>query len=148
MVVHEMTAEECREVLRRATVAHLACSRGKYPYVVPISIDYDGQYLYSFSTIGQKIVWMRANPNVCVQVDEILDRFHWTSVVAFGRYEELRATDEHAAARDRARHLFAPRPEWWLPAAAKTRPPEHHVPVVYRIALDRITGRRAQRDRA
>jgi nitroimidazol reductase NimA-like FMN-containing flavoprotein (pyridoxamine 5'-phosphate oxidase superfamily) len=147
MVVHEMTEDECREVLRRAAVGRLACSRGNYPYVVPISIDFDGDHLYSFSTLGQKIVWMRSNPNVCVQVDEIADRFHWTSVVAYGQYEELRANDDHQAAREHARHLFEPRPEWWQPAAAKARAPEHHVPIVYRIAIERLTGRRAQRDR-
>jgi nitroimidazol reductase NimA-like FMN-containing flavoprotein (pyridoxamine 5'-phosphate oxidase superfamily) len=145
MVVHEMTADECRAVLRRASVARLACCHGPFPYVVPISIDFDGAHVYSYATVGQKVHWMRDNPNVCVQVDEIVDRFHWTSVLAFGRYEELPATAEHAAARERARAMFEGRPEWWQPGAAKAGDVEHHESLVYRIVVDQLTGRRAAR---
>ena len=113
--------------------------------MVPITYDFDGEHLYSFATLGQKIVWMRQNPNVCVEVDDVEDRFHWTTVLAFGRYEELRSPAEHQQARERARRLFEQREEWWQPAAAKAGPPEHHVPVVYRVAIRTVTGRRADR---
>lgn len=33
---------------------------------------------------------MRANPEVCSQVDEIDDMANWRSVIAWGRYEELK----------------------------------------------------------
>lgn len=148
MVIHELSTEECRDVLRRSHLARLGCCRANQPYVVPISYDFDGEHLYSFSTLGQKIVWMRENPNVCVEVDEIDDRFHWTSVVAFGRYEELRSKEGDDLAREHARHLFEHRTEWWQPAAAKVSPPEHHVPLVYRIVISRLSGRRARRDRS
>jgi nitroimidazol reductase NimA-like FMN-containing flavoprotein (pyridoxamine 5'-phosphate oxidase superfamily) len=39
--------------------------------------------LYGFAFHGQKIDWMRANPNVCVEVDEIVDQYHWTTVLVF-----------------------------------------------------------------
>ena len=48
-------------------------------------------------------------------------------------------------ARERARRLFEQREEWWQPAAAKAGPPEHHVPVIYRIGIRPVTGRRADR---
>jgi nitroimidazol reductase NimA-like FMN-containing flavoprotein (pyridoxamine 5'-phosphate oxidase superfamily) len=146
VIVHELSPAECRDVLKRSHLGRLACARGGQPYVVPISFDFDGEHVYSFSILGQKIVWMRDNPLVCLEVDEIADRFNWTSVVAFGRYQELRTSAEHAEARDRARELFELREEWWQPAAAKTQPPEKHVPIVYRIAIDRISGRRASRN--
>ena len=145
MLIHELTTAECHEVLSRCHLARLACCRDDHPYVVPISYDFDGEHLYGFSTLGQKIVWMRQNPNVCVEVDDVADRFHWTSVLVFGRYEELRSPAEHAHARERARGLFEQREEWWQPAVAKAGPPEHHVPVVYRIGIGRVTGRRADR---
>jgi len=147
MVIHELTKAECHEVLYRAHLARLACCRDDHPYVVPISYDFDGEHLYSFSTLGQKIVWMRANPHVCVEVDDIEDRFHWTTVLVFGRYEELRTPVEHELARERARRLFEQREEWWQPAAAKAQPPEHHIPLVYRIVINRLSGRRADRPR-
>ncbi len=144
MIVHELSESACREILARTHVARLACSRQGQPYIVPISCYVDGDHLYSFSTLGQKIVWMRENPRVCVEVDDIDDRFEWTTVLVFGRYEELRG-EEYSRARDRARGLFEEREQWWLPAAAKVNPPEHHVPIVYRIAIERMTGRRASR---
>ena len=51
------------------------------------------------------------------------------------------------AARDRAHELFQKRPEWWLPASAKSIAMEHHVPVVYRMSVERLSGRRAARER-
>jgi nitroimidazol reductase NimA-like FMN-containing flavoprotein (pyridoxamine 5'-phosphate oxidase superfamily) len=144
MIVHELSETACREILARTHVARIACSRRGQPYVVPISYDFDGESLYSFSTLGQKIVWMRENPRVCVAVDDIDGQFDWTTVLVFGRYEELRG-DEYTRARDRARGLFEQRDQWWLPAAAKVNPPEHHVPIVYRIVIERLTGRRTDR---
>jgi nitroimidazol reductase NimA-like FMN-containing flavoprotein (pyridoxamine 5'-phosphate oxidase superfamily) len=35
---------------------------------------------------------MRANPLVCVEVDEVAANDQWVSVIAFGRYEELPGT--------------------------------------------------------
>ena len=145
MLIHELTTAECLEVLHRSHLARLACCRDDHPYIVPIGYDFDGEHLYSFSTLGQKIVWMRENPNVCVEVDDIEDRFHWTTVLVFGRYEELRTPVEHELARERARRLFEQREVWWQPAAAKAGPPEHHVPLVYRIVINRLSGRRADR---
>jgi nitroimidazol reductase NimA-like FMN-containing flavoprotein (pyridoxamine 5'-phosphate oxidase superfamily) len=145
VIVHELTPAECRDLLTRSHLGRLACARGGQPYVVPISFDFDGEHIYSFATLGQKIVWMRDNPLVCLEVGDISDKYHWTTVVVFGRYQELKSSAEHAVAREKARELFELRPEWWQPAAAKTQPPEKHVPIVYRIAIDRISGRRARK---
>ena len=145
MLIHELSTAECHEVLRRSHLGRLACCRDDHPYVVPISFDFDGEHLYSFATLGQKIVWMRQNPNVCVEVSDITDRFHWTTVLVFGKYEELKSPPEHERAREHAREYFEQRDEWWQPAAAKAGPVEHHVPLVYRIVIARVTGRRADR---
>ena len=89
---------------------------------------------------------MRENPLVCLEVDDIQDRNHWQTVVIFGRYEEIQDSPEEAEARQRAEALFQQRIEWWLPAAAKVGSRQRHAVVVYRIQIDRITGRRAARD--
>ena len=49
--------------------------------------------------MGQKIYALRADPRACLQVDEVIDDYHWRSAIAFGRYEEI--TQE----ADRARVL-------------------------------------------
>lgn len=145
MLIHELTDEECRTILGRSRLARLACSRYDQAYIVPIFIQFDDDHLYSFATVGQKIDWMRSNPKVCIEVDDIQDVRHWTSVVAFGLYEELTDAPEHRAGRERARELLESRGEFWFPAAAKLTSGEHAVPVVFRIKIDRISGRRAER---
>ena len=145
MLIHELTEHECREVLRRSHLARLSCSRHDQSYIVPIYVEFDGEDLYSFSTVGQKIDWMRANPKVCVEVDDVTDTAHWISVVALGRYDELTDAPGDREARRRARQLLERRREFWLPAAAKLPSIEHPVTVLYRIRIDQLTGRRAAR---
>jgi uncharacterized protein len=145
VLIHELTADECRAILSRSRLARLACSHHDQPYIVPVFAEFDDDYLYSFATVGQKIEWMRSNPKVCVQVDDVEDVGHWTSVVAFGRYEELTDAAQHRAGRERARELLESRREFWFPAAAKLASGEHAFPVVFRIKIDRLSGRRAER---
>lgn len=91
MVIREMSKDECLRVLAGSRLARLACARGNQPYVVPVYLAYHeaSGCLYGFTTPGQKIEWMRANPLVCVEVDEVETPERWVSVIAEGRYEEL-----------------------------------------------------------
>ena len=148
MRVHELTVAQCKELLGRASLGRLACARDDQPYIVPIffSFDLDETCLYGFSTAGRKIEWMRRNPKVCVEVEEIVDKAHWTTVLATGRYEEIRDQKNDSVAFERVRELFQQRPEWWLPATAKLASGEEHDrPVFYRIRIDELTGRQAAR---
>jgi hypothetical protein len=149
MLIHELSPDECAEVLTRTQLGRLGCSRFDQPYIVPIHFSFDAERncVYAFSTIGQKIAWMRENPKVCLEVEELHDRNHWTTVLVIGRYEEIQQSPEEAAARERAQQLFQQRHEWWLPGAAKPQSGEHHHIVVYRIRIERVTGRRAARER-
>lgn len=149
MVIHELTPAECREVLERASHGRLSCARAGQPYIVPFFfyLDRDRDCLYSFSTLGQKIDWMRQNPKVCVEVDDIVDQLNWTTVLAFGRYQELRQDSrQDEDERRRAYELFRQRSAWWLPGLGTLAfGEEHHTPIVYRILIDKLTGRRAIR---
>ena len=144
MVVHEMSAEQCRAFLARASMGRLGCSLNDQPYVVPISLAYDVDFIYVFSTVGQKIVWMRANPKVCIQIDEIKSESHWESVIVNGLYQEL---GEHDVERAHARDLLQNRERWWLDALG-----ERHLrsskdlliePLFFRVRVDSISGLRA-----
>jgi nitroimidazol reductase NimA-like FMN-containing flavoprotein (pyridoxamine 5'-phosphate oxidase superfamily) len=145
MVIHELTPAECRDALTRTNLGRLGCAHENQPYITPIYFSYDAaeHCVYSFATAGQKIEWMRGNPRVCLELDDIVDQANWTTVLAFGRFEELAAGPGQSAALDRARELFEQRPAWWLPAASKlVSGHEHASPVIYRIRLDHVTGRR------
>ena len=115
MEINEMTREECREFLARASVGRLGCSFDNQPYVVPIHFAMEEGYLYVFSTFGQKVKWMRANPKVCVQADEAKSESEWVSVVIHGEYQEL-ADPQYASERRHASLLLGKRSQWWLNA--------------------------------
>jgi nitroimidazol reductase NimA-like FMN-containing flavoprotein (pyridoxamine 5'-phosphate oxidase superfamily) len=148
MVIHELSAAECEQLLGKTTIGWLGCARDNQPYIVPISIYFDqhARCLYSFATVGQKIDWMRGNPRVCVAVDEVADPFNWTTVLVTGRYEELVETGIDGGPSARALELFQRNPDFWLPGAGRLAfGDDREIPVVYRITIDQLTGRRTAR---
>ena len=146
MLVQELSRQESLELLARARLGRLACTSGPQPYVAPFYFAYHDRSLYSFSTVGQKIEWMRANPLVCVETDEVVSPQQWVSIILFGRYEELPEAPPWQSARAFAHKLLRQTPMWWEPAYAKTThcgPQRPLIPVFYRIHIDQITGHRA-----
>ena len=89
MLIQELSRQASLDLLARTRLGRLARTQEAQPYVVPVHFAYDDNALYSFATVGQKIEWMRANPLVCVEVDEVVGQQQWVSVIVFGRYEEL-----------------------------------------------------------
>ena len=145
MEISELTTEECRSLLTRASVGRLGCSFENQPYVVPIYFAYDTGYLYVFSTLGQKVKWMRLNPKVCVQTDEIQSEGQWSSVVVNGEYEEL-PEPQYAAERQQATALLAKRYHWWLNALGERqlRVGDKPIdPLFFRIRIESMSGLRA-----
>jgi uncharacterized protein len=146
VLIQELTKPASLDFLARTRLGRLACTQGAQPYVVPIYFAYDNNYLYSFSTVGQKIDWMRANPLVCVQADEVVSSEQWLSVIVFGRFEELPDLPEWRMERALAYALLQRKAMWWEPGYVKTifhgtqRP---LAPVFYRIHIAQITGHRA-----
>src|SRR5271157_1584272 len=146
MLIHDMTDKECLNTPARLRLGRLGCARDNQPYIVPIHFAYDKRQLYAFSTFGQKIEWMRANPRVCVEVDELTSHFQWMSVVVFGHYEEFPDTPEYKPERNRAHELLAQYAMWWQPgyvASAAHDAADLLIPIFYRIHIDRVTGHRA-----
>jgi nitroimidazol reductase NimA-like FMN-containing flavoprotein (pyridoxamine 5'-phosphate oxidase superfamily) len=138
---HELSTHASLKVLAHTHLGRLACVRDKQSYIVPVNFAYHDHSLYSFSLPGQKIDWMRANPLVCVEADQIR-RERWATVVVFGRYEELRDTpfqDERMLAFS----LLRQRAMWWEHGDARPVPGTSipAVPIYYRIKLEQVTGR-------
>ena len=55
MVIRVINEKECRGALGRASLGRLGCSLNDQPYVVPVYLAYEADYIYFFSTIGQKL---------------------------------------------------------------------------------------------
>jgi len=150
MYIHEMTRVECDDALARAEFGRLACAHNDQPYVVPLNFTFDGSaYLYGFTTLGQKVEWMRSNPRVCFEIDEVDNHNQWSSVIVFGRYEELPDTPEYETPRRHAYEFLQQRVMWWEPAyisQAHIDNPHSLVPVFFRIKIEKVTGHRANSD--
>jgi hypothetical protein len=149
MLVRELNREECHDLLERLGFGRLACARENQPYIVPIYFAYEPDRLYGFATVGQKIEWMRSNPMVCIEVDEVRSHVEWASVIVRGRYEELPDTPEYSEVRLQAQSLLEKRSLWWQTgfAAAQTRGQfDRDIPIFYCIHIEEITGHRASAD--
>lgn len=149
MIIQKLSIEECLNFLKETKFGRLGCVRDKQPYVVPIYFVSDEKHIYGFTTVGQKIRWMRENPLVCVEADQVIDHLHWTSVVVLGKYQELRDESSSPGLREYALELLQHRTMWWQPAVVTTRDSEsagkaRHI--FYRISIDEISGHRAGPD--
>jgi nitroimidazol reductase NimA-like FMN-containing flavoprotein (pyridoxamine 5'-phosphate oxidase superfamily) len=94
---------------------------------------------------------MRANPRVCVEIDSVLSRNEWTSVIAIGRYEELLDTPDYQQERVHAHELLLQNHTmWWQPGAITVTGHDRKpgVPVFYRIDIENVTGYRGLPSRA
>ncbi len=90
--VEEMSSEDCKNLLQRINYGHFGVSRESVPYVVPLHYAYDLHDIFIFTTEGKKTDIINENPQVCLQVEEIIDEKQWQSVIVTG--EALRLTNE------------------------------------------------------
>ncbi len=139
--VEDMSPADMHALLQRESSGHLGCSRDGRPYVVPMNYAYDGKELYFFTTEGMKTQFIEANPQVCLQVEEVKDSSHWRSVMVIGRAERLTGSDE----TQRAMHLIAERNPSLTPAISATQLDAWGRAVdiaLYRITPELIDGRK------
>lgn len=115
--VSDMSPAEMHALLQRESFGHLGCARDGRPYVVPMHYAYDGKDLYFFTTQGMKTQFIEANPQVCLQIEEVTDSTHWRSVMVIGRANELTTSDE----MQRAMKLITERNPSLTPAISATQ---------------------------
>ncbi|OFW71347.1 MAG: hypothetical protein A2Y55_07735, partial [Actinobacteria bacterium RBG_16_68_12] len=130
----DLTRDEIDDLLREQVVARLGCHLDGLTYVVPVIYAYDGEAVYVASIEGQKVDMMRANPNVCFEVDTYGPE-GWRSVIAQGVFEEL-----SQAEKPRALQLL--RERFTRNGVAPSRTPETNgrPSVCFRIAFRDVTG--------
>lgn len=136
-------------LLSEQLFARLGCHAENSTYVVPISFAYDApnHRIVGQTYLGQKILMMRKNPEVCIEVDDIRSLTHWRSVILWGRYEELEgAAAAHAMGIliDRYGPMFDEMHEMNRRGRDITPPHLHErltPEVVYCVHVDHMTGR-------
>lgn len=140
----ELDAREIDQVLRSESLGRIGCIANGWPYVVPVTYVYDGEYVYTHSSEGTKLRAMRENPLVCFEVEQIRSMANWRTVVARGRFEQLASEEE-----ERALQLLITRLSRLETSASArlTRTEDVHRreglvrPVLFRIRLENRTGR-------
>ena len=140
--MEELTRPEIDAFLGEELVGRIGCHADGETYVVPVIYAYDGASLYVYSVEGRKLAMMRANPEVCFEVDRYEGPGRWRSVILWGRFEEL---DE--AGSERARALLAAR--FGSPGAGPARErtqDDGRRAVAFRIGVREVTGRRKRPD--
>lgn len=138
--IDEMRKGEMAELLKRSGYGHLACARNNQPYVVPVHFAYDGTAIYVYTTEGKKSEIIRANPQVCLQTEEVTDNTHWKSVIVTGDAYQVTDKDE----RDKALELIAAVNPTLSPAVSirwMDSWVRENIEVVIRINPRMITGR-------
>ncbi|HRP31408.1 MAG TPA: pyridoxamine 5'-phosphate oxidase family protein [Agriterribacter sp.] len=93
----ELNDTEIDSILTSQVVGRLACTDGKQPYVVPVTYAYDGKFIYGQTNAGTKLKMLRKNPNVCFQIEMMTDMRNWKSVLAYGKFEELKDKEAEKA---------------------------------------------------
>lgn len=129
-----MIADRSRleEILRRAQVCRVAFNGRPFPYIVPVSFAWDSGTLYFHSALeGHKLDCLRADPNVCVEVDEDLAvrvgerACDWgtlyRSVIARGTAEVLQDPQARSTALQLLMLKYSGRSGWQIPDASLAR---------------------------
>ena len=144
-----LSNKECLKVLSDNYIGRLGYISGGGPDILPITFyfDPDGNSIISYSGAGSKIASMRENSAVSLQVDTIYSLDHWESVLVRGTYEELSGID--------ARHLLHVFAEGVREKLSEddsesgkyisdfsSKVATDTAPIVYRINIDEIIGRK------
>lgn len=88
--IDEMSSQEIYELLRKMGYGHLGFTHEGKPYVMPMHYYLEGEEIYMFTTEGMKTHDIDASPEICLQVEEIVnDPLHWRSVIVSGQAKRL-----------------------------------------------------------
>lgn len=141
-----LNAEQIKKVIANNFIGRLGCRALGKTYVVPISYAYDGEHIYARTFEGMKLDMLRKNPEVCFQLDSLVDMNDWQSVIIWGKVVELIDKSE----REKGLGILLSRtlpnvssdtvklsPEWPFPTTDTSKIEG----IVFRIDIEEITGR-------
>ncbi len=145
-----MSAQETVALLERATVMRIGTvDREGWPYVVPFSFVYhDGKvYFHHTSEESHLSANLKANPHVCIEVDEPGPVFArdesacsigrvFQSAVAFGRASLVTDPKEKEQVFHRLLARYAD-PRWGLPPTY----PKLETTLVFQVSIEVTTGK-------
>ncbi|HEU4641784.1 MAG TPA: pyridoxamine 5'-phosphate oxidase family protein [Gemmatimonadaceae bacterium] len=140
--IEELNRQDVVAILARNRVGRIAYSMRDRVDIEPIHYVYSDGWLYGRTSPGTKLTTVQRNRWVAFEVDEVSSFTDWRSVVVHGALYVLEPDDVSPTAEEtweRAVELL----RRLDPAALTTEDPVPHRDVVFRIAVQEATGRRA-----
>lgn len=155
-VGRKMSDQEARDFLGSQKIASVATVDGNgWPYVIPLTYIYRGDdqlWLHTGAHQGHFLANLTSNPRVCITVSEIGGMETngkylcngsqlYTSVVVFGETAIIR--DDNSVKNwffDRLREKYVPES---ISAQLSPEYPDVDKIIVYRVAIERMTGKRS-----
>ncbi|MFN8557828.1 MAG: pyridoxamine 5'-phosphate oxidase family protein [Dehalococcoidia bacterium] len=136
-MIGALDPDEIERLLRTQHIGRLGVLADGRVYVFPVAYGYDGASINIHSHEGLKVRAMRAYPEACFEVEEIISPANWRTVIAHGRFEELTGESD----RDAALALIAAQGQTpFPPSAAPYAEGADHL-IVFRLHLTEKTGR-------
>jgi uncharacterized protein len=114
--IDEMGQDEIHELLHKIGYGHLGFIHEGKPCVMPMHYYLEDSDIYLFTTVGMKTHDMDVDPDVCLQVEEVLSSLHWRSVMVMGQARHL--TEQYEI--DRVMQLVKDRNPMLSPAINRT----------------------------
>ena len=147
VLIEELDRQSCLDLLSHTHLGRLACWKGTRRAWCRL-FRLRRQLCLQLFDDRKEIEWMRANPLVCVEADEVVGPQKWTSVIVFG---STRSCPIHLSGRKSAPPLSVCSDAGRCGGNRPTQKghPGRSAslePLFYRIHIDEITGRRATRE--
>jgi uncharacterized protein len=88
--IDEMSSQEIYALLNEVGYGHLGFIHEGKPCVMPMHYYLEDQDIYLFTTAGMKTHDIDVMPEVCLQVEHVVnDPLHWRSVIVMGQAQHL-----------------------------------------------------------
>jgi nitroimidazol reductase NimA-like FMN-containing flavoprotein (pyridoxamine 5'-phosphate oxidase superfamily) len=142
-----LSNEEMDDILESNVIGRIGCSLDHKVYVVPVAYIYDGESIFGHTVEGMKVDILRKNPQCCFEVDVVHNLANWSSVIAWGTFEELRGEQASTATQllmDRISNIMpaeASQPPRMGPTASMRMSTFTNNPIIYRIKITERSGR-------
>ncbi len=139
--IQPLDQEAIREILRRNHVGRIAYCYQNRVDIEPIHYVFDDDWIWARTSPGTKLAVVQRNWWVAFEVDEIDALFEWRSVVVHGGVYIIPddGTEQDREVYRRAVELL----RTLVPDALTERDPTPDRTVLFRIAIQEASGRRA-----
>jgi uncharacterized protein len=138
--IDEMGQAEIHELLDKVGYGHLGFIHAGKPCVMPMHYYLENSDIYLFTTVGMKTHDMDADPDICLQVEELNGAEHWRSAIVMGQAKHVTEQSEI----DRVMNLVKQRDASLSPAINRTWTDawgRAEVISIYRIEAGEMSGR-------